>query len=540
MGSRKSLLFGLGLLIASSYCVANTVIDDFDDGNSKSKIQKYWYFYTDYDNNGESAIYGEQQKPTFVGGYEGKDGTSGAVMEFTLGDTAGMTDGCKPYVAMGLNFGEGSNASGRYAYDLTGADSISFYVKGDKAFTARLYMELTTVKNYDDFFYSISVTTSWQHVSIAMKKDSKKGFKQMGWDEDQLVDFDLDKVAKMNFRVRWDENKEDLTEGILFIDSIVMHGNAKFPKQGTINPEDIGSFPSKGLLNNFDEGKKKNTLGYSWYGYADTTFPDGTSKFTSGFDYETNQLEVDETGGYDNTEGIALSVTLGDMIENTSDPQNPIAPYVGLGTTLGNASEGYFDASSGSGVYLNYKSDIDVEMELMDNTTRPDGVAFHVVLPSTQGEWKQIKASFSAFILPDWVNVADLTDEEANLDKSALSQLQFKITGDANTDANFAIDNIYFDGVTIVGVLPLNKKLAANGVSYIQTRDLIKINFNNTIGNAKISMINPLGKVVCFKNINNLSRSCSIPLLNSTSGVYVLRIVGSNGLTEVAPIHIVK
>ncbi len=540
MGLKRSLLFGLGVvIIASSYCFANTVIDDFDDGNNKSKIQKYWYFYTDYDNNGTSSIYGVQDKPQFEGGYDGKDGTYGAVMEFTLGDTAGMKDGCKPYVAMGLNFAEGSNASGRYPYDLTGADSISFYIKGDKAFTARLYMELTTVKNWDDFFHSIDVTTSWQHVSIPMKKDAKKGFKQNGWDEDLDLDFDLTKVAKMNFRVRWEENPE-LTEGTLFIDSVVMVGDAKFPKEGTIKTEDVGTFPSKGLLNNFDGGKKKNTLGFSWYAYDDGTLDGGSSVFTSGYDEETKQLLVDATGGYDNTEGIALSVTLGDMIPNESDPKNPIAPFCGIGTTLGDATNGYFDASSGTGVYLNYKSDIDVDMELVDSTTRNDGIAFHVVLPSTGGEWKQAKALFSAFILPDWVNVDDLTDEQATLNKKVLSKLQFKISGDAKTDANFAIDNIYFDGVSIVGVLPLHKKLAAKGINYIQTSDVIRINFSNTIGNAKVSMINPLGKVVYFKNINNLSRSCSIPLFNNTSGVYVLKIAGNNGLIEVAPINIVK
>ncbi len=538
MGSIRSLLFGIGVIIASSYCVANTVIDDFDDGNNKSKIQKYWYFYTDVDNNGQSTIFGEQNKPEFFGEYDGKDGTYGAAMEFTLGDTAGMTDGCKPYIAMGLNFAEGTSASARYAYDLTGADSITFWVKGDKAFTARLYMELTTVKNWDDFFYSIDVTTSWQYVSIPMKKDSKKGFKQNGWDEDAVVAFDLTKIAKMNFRVRWDENP-DLTDGTLYIDSIVMVGNAKFPKMGTINPTDVGSFPSDGLLNDFADGKKKNTLGFSWFSYMDGS-DGGTSEFTSGYDSETDQLEVDETGGYDGTEGLAVSVTLGDMIENEADPKNPIAPFCGIGTILGDAKNGYFDASSGSGVYLNYKSDIDVEMELVDSTARDPGIAFHVVLPSTQGEWKQVKASFSAFILQDWVNVADLSDEQAALNKEVLSKLQFKITGDASIDGNFSIDNIYFDGVPIVGVLPLNRKLASKGISYVQNHDAIRINFNNKIGNAKVSMINPLGKVVFFKNINNVSRSCAIPLLNNASGVYVLRIVGSDGLTEVAPIHIVK
>ncbi len=537
MGSRRSFLLGLGVIIASSYCVADTVIDDFDDGNSKSKIQKYWYFYTDVDNNGQSTIYGTQSKPEFVGEYDGKDGTYGAVMEFTLGDTAGMTDGCKPYVAMGLNFAEGTSASGRYPYDLTGADSISFYVKGDKAFTARLYMELTNVTNWDDFFYSINVTTSWQRVSIAMKKDNKKGFKQNGW-EDEYADFDLTKVAKMNFRVRWDENP-DLKSGELYIDSVVMHGNAKFPKIGAIKPEPVGNFPSKGLLNDFTDGKKKNTLGFSWFAYDDGTL-DGGSVFTSGYDDETDQIIVDETGGYDNTEGIALSVTLGDLIPNSSDPKNPIAPFCGIGTTLGDASKGFFDAGGGSGVYLNYKSDIDVDMELVDSTTRSDGIAFYVVLPSTGGEWMQVKATFSTFVLPDWVSAGDLTDEQAKLNTKVLSKLQFKISGDPNTDANFAVDNIYFDGVPIVGVLPLNKRLANKGINYVQTRDAVKISLSNSIGNAKVSLVNPIGKVVYFKNVNGLSRSCSIPLFNHASGVYVLRIAGSNGMTEVTPINIVK
>lgn len=541
MGSRwsgKCLILGLGVLIASTYCLANTVIDDFDDGNSKSKIQKYWYFYTDVDNDGTSTIYGVAKNPEFAGEYDGKDGTYGAAMEFNLGDTSGMSSGCKPYVAMGLNFAEGTSTNGRYPYDLTGADSISFYVKGDKAFTARLYMELTTVKNWDDYFYAIDVTTSWQHVTIAMKKDSKKGFKQNGWD-DEYVAFDLTQIAKMNFRVRWDENP-DLEDGTLYIDSIVMHGNAKFPKQGTINPEDVGSLPSSEcLLNNFADGKKKNTLGFSWFTYTDNTI-EGTSVFTAGYDDDTKNLELDATGGYDNTEGISISVKLGDMIPNSSDPKNPIAPFVGIGTTLGDETNGFFNAGGGTGIYLNYKSDIEVELELVDTTSRTDGMAFHVVLPTTQGEWKQINAPFSAFVLPDWVNKADLTTAQAELNETCLSKLQIKISGDAKADGNFSLDNIYFDGVSIVSVLPLNQKIYSNGISFVRNRDAIKINFNNLAGSASVSLLNPMGKIVNLQKLNNRFSSCSIPLSGKASGVYILKIAGSSGLIQTRSIHIVK
>jgi hypothetical protein len=59
------------------------------------------------------------------------------------------------------------------------------------------------------------------------------------------------------------------------------------------------------------------------------------------------------------------------------------------------------------------------------------------------------------------------------------------------------------------------------------------------LGNATLSLVDPMGKVVALEKINPNSRACSISLLNKASGVYFLKVASSN-FVETAKIYIAK
>ena len=127
LGESKALIAGIGLLFAVGSAFSDVVFDDFDDGDSRNALGTYWYFYTDYANDGKSTIGGINDEPTFLGEYEGgKEGSYCARMDFELckHDEDVMGQYNLPNLNLGVKFNKDETA-----FDLTGAESISLISK---------------------------------------------------------------------------------------------------------------------------------------------------------------------------------------------------------------------------------------------------------------------------------------------------------------------------------------------------------------------------------------------------------------------------
>lgn len=529
--SKKALIAGLGLLFAVGSVFSDFVLDDFDDGDSRNFLSTYWYFYTDYANDGASTIGGINDEPTFLGEYDGgKEGSYCALMDFELctHDADVMGEYNLPNVNLGVNFN-----SDETAFDLTGAEAISFDIKADQDMVVRFLVQMDkSVKVEDnDYHRLIDVTETWQTVTVLLEKDPVAGLKQeTGWGK--TAAFDITKLTKLAWRVGMKDNEElEGKSGKLYIDNITIVGdniNIKLPGEiDSIVP--IGSFTGKGLLSDFEDEDNpfSNKLGYYWY-----TYTDQSSVFTTGI--EDGDFVLGD--GADDSKGISVDVKLGYNYydENSEDS---VAPYLGFGTNLRNdnkSSNPYYDAEAdgATGIYLEYKSDIPVNLELLDNNNRGGGVVYYVILPSSKGEWQGAVILFKDFVLPDWAS-------GTALDETKLGKIQFKITGKPETMGSFAVDNLYLMDATLTSVKPLKSKISANGIMINHNRNAINVNFNRSLGNATLSLVDPMGKIVAFEKTNPNSRTCSISLLNRASGVYFLKVASSN-FVETAKIYIAK
>ena len=528
--SKKALIAGIGLLFAVGSAFSDVVFDDFDDGDSRNALGTYWYFYTDYANDGKSTIGGINDEPTFLGEYEGgKEGSYCARMDFELckHDEDVMGQYNLPNVNLGVNFNKDETA-----FDLTGAEAISFDIKASKDMVVRFLVQMDkTVKVEDnDYHRLIDVTETWQTVTVLLEKDPVAGLQQeKGWGK--TADFDISKLTKLAWRIGVKDNEElEGKSGILYIDNIIIVGNPNIKIHGEVDSiVPIGSFTGDGLLSDFEDEDNPfaNNLGYYWY-----TYTDESSVFTTGVD--NGDLVLGD--GADGSKGIAVDIKLGYKYYDES-ADDSVPPYLGFGTNLrsdSKASNPYYDAEAdgATGIYLEYKSDIPVNLELLDNKNRGGGVDYYVVLPSSKGKWQGAVILFKDFVLPDWAS-------GTALDKTKLGKIQFKITGKPETMGSFAIDNLYLMNATLTSVKPLKSKISANGVVINHNRNTINVNFNRSLGNATLSLVDPMGKVVALEKINPNSRACSISLLNKASGVYFLKVASSN-FVETEKIYIAK
>lgn len=520
--SKKLSATCLGLLMTASFVSSDFILDDFNDGNGESALQSYWYFYTDAGNKGTSTVENVAINPPFVGFYEGKDGTFGVQLNFKLGDSTGMEDGVKPYVAFETEFIQGGTI------DFTGVEKIRFDVKGSASVKKIQFCVPTSdVADYNYFQKVVDVSEVWTTQEILFKKDLTLGLRQEPWGTP--ASFNPANIQKFLLKVRKNENTS-LTTGTLWIDNIVLVGNAKELKRyGQIDTVSPGKFTGGALLSNFDDELPAtlNSLGYYWYSYTDESIQ-GTSAITRGI--TDGFLMADQTGGIS---GGALSVSfvLGNKIVDNAG--NTILPFVGVGTELGTASKPYNAFKAGaSGIYVDYKSDglfIDVEVE--DYNPRPNGVVWFSKLPPTNNAWKGATINFSQLTLTSWAKDID------PIDKMNLLKINFKISDEAIKEGSFSIDNVYLVGAT--GVISPLRNFATKGITASQNNRILTISFDSPeyMSGTTLSLFNSLGKVVTSSTIAAGQRSCSIPLHNAT-GMYVLRVMSKKGTVRTAPLHI--
>jgi hypothetical protein len=523
--STKIFAACFGMLFTATIASSDFIIDNFDDGNGESELNSYWYFYTDAGDGGTSTVNGQSEDITFDGPYEvGKDGTNGVKMEFALGDSFNVD--VKPYAVFETEFVKGG------VIDFSGVEAVQFDVKSSVAAGMSLKFVVNTkaVTDYNHYCYVVkNITTEWKTVKVLFTKDPDLGLAQeKGWGK--AVKFDSTQIQRFGFSVRKNENPT-LKSGTLYIDNIVLIGNPKIKKFDEITPVAVGSYTGKGLVSKFgdEENPTETYLGTYWYLYQDA----GTSHFTKGVDAD-NALTVDKTGGQSGP-GLAMTYELGAKVD---DNGTMIDPYVGVGVNLK-----AFDAAKAgaTGIYIEYKSTpskagLFVDMEVEDSKTREAGVAWHVKLPSTGTEWKGAKVPFDSLKVPKWAT------SPAALDLTTLKKVNFKISDAAIKEGTFSIDKLFFMNASISGVLPHSSKFVNNNITIKQIGNVINFSFNgkSALDVTTVSLINTMGKVLTEKHVSKEMNTCTLPLGNNASGVYLLKISSVNGAVETLPVHVAR
>ncbi|HEX2958866.1 MAG TPA: T9SS type A sorting domain-containing protein [Chitinispirillaceae bacterium] len=541
--SRSVVAAGVSLLMAVSFGFADFLLDDFNDMDNKNEIGSYWYFYNDNDPGGTSVVNNDPFEDAGVN----EDGV--AYMDFTLGDSVpknGYPDSedgymLYPFVGIGFNF----IGNGKTPYDLTGATAISFDIWADKKMDVKFILETEDVKNDNKLrcvLQDVGTTREKRTVLLEIDKTLKNALSQEAdWGTPHLKTYDPTKNLKVAFQVRGNENPTLINKsGKLFIDNFNIVGSPKIRRWGELDTVSLGTYKSDlGLLSDFSsETPTINNLKGEWFIYndADNT---GTSKFTKGYDPEDDKkFIVDETGGANGTVGVSMAFELGPKLVTSAG--DSIVPYVGVGCNIVKGGKRGYDAKTdgATGLYLEYKSTIYVNVEVEDSINRGSGVVYYAALPPTGTNWAGVKIPFDSLKLPQWY-----TDAAPRLTTTGLRKIQFKLSDGAIKEGIFAIDNIYFMGAKFSsGIIARSHKLIKNNIDINQSGNVINVRFNgkSALEAGSVSLLNTMGKVVASKSINKEVNTCTLPLGNNASGVYLLRVTSENGLVETLPVHLFR
>jgi hypothetical protein len=533
--SRSVVAAGVSLLVAVSFGFADFLIDDFNDKDNKNEIGTYWYFYNDNTPGGTSTVTNDPFESSGVNA----DGV--AEMDYTFGDSVVKTDyTLYPFVGMGFNF----IGDGKTPYDLTGATAISFDIWADKATKVKFLLETSDCTNDDKLHSIISVGTTKTKATVLLELDKTLtgALRQEGWGTPKMTKYDPTKNLKVAFQLRGNENTTFVkgTKGKLFVDNFTIVGSPKIRKWSELDTVALGTYKSDlGLLSDFSsETPTINNLKGEWFIYNDKD-NGGTSKFTLGADPDDDRkFLVNATGGAGGTPGVSMAFELGPKLVTSAG--DSITPYVGVGCNIMKGGKTGYDAKTGgaSGLYLEYKSSIYVNVEVEDSINRGSGVVYYAVLPPTGTKWAGAKIPFDSLKLPQWVNTI-----MPKLTLTGLRKIQFKLTeGDATKkEGTFAIDNIYFMGAKFSNsIIARSHKLINNNIDINQIGNVINVRFNgkSALEGGSVSLLNTMGKVVAAKSINKDANTCSLPLGNNASGVYLLRVTSENGMVETLPVHL--
>jgi len=92
----------------------------------------------------------------------------------------------------------------------------------------------------------------------------------------------------------------------------------------------------------------------------------------------------------------------------------------------------------------------------------------------------------------------------------------------------------------LVNVKQRTRDLAAKGIKVVQRNNHLNIQLDNRLGDSRISLVNPAGKIILSRTVSSSAKNCSLPLSNNASGVYLLKISSANGSVETLPLHVIR
>jgi uncharacterized repeat protein (TIGR02543 family) len=203
--------------------ISTALVDDCENDTSINKLGYSWYMYDDSKDGGNSTLsngtlyIGKSGgryilAPTAGAGYLG----AGYVFPYTLGPQY-CTAGPFNYAGIGTWLCD-SNST----VDLSGAKSVSFYIK---SYNATVVDFLVLTKEVTDFAYYhqlVSTTTSWTKVTVLLSTGVLGGLTQPTWTT-RPVALNLKSVQKLEWQMHSDNVGANKT-GTIVLDNIWIVG----------------------------------------------------------------------------------------------------------------------------------------------------------------------------------------------------------------------------------------------------------------------------------------------------------------------------
>ena len=194
------------------YSGESTLIDDFEDGKSLSKLGDYWYIYTDKNNGGRSTVANE---PEGASGYKvlvNEDGEKFVkIINYVL-DKGTNTN--QPFVAIGVkNKRDLSGCTGGFRYDYKGVKH-NFNVK------------LSKVTDDAHYFKEVASSSDWKTISVAqsdLKQPTEWGTPKPHFDASLITEF------------AWEvKGGVSATTGDLSVDNFTCLGTFSIPSSSSV------------------------------------------------------------------------------------------------------------------------------------------------------------------------------------------------------------------------------------------------------------------------------------------------------------------
>ena len=184
------------------------LVDDFEDGDNKNKLDNYWYTYNDNDNDGASIITTPlNDEGDIIPATVNNGSTKALLVSYTLDRGDYEYD---PYVGWGVQV-DPDSANGRFG-------GITYWYKGG---AHEVHIEVTDVKDYDVHLAKVAASRTWKQAVIRFK-DLVQG----GWGKE--VAFDAKNIRAISFQAKGNKNKT--ISDSLFIDNLYLQDTSEVEK----------------------------------------------------------------------------------------------------------------------------------------------------------------------------------------------------------------------------------------------------------------------------------------------------------------------
>ncbi|GBU24092.1 hypothetical protein R83H12_00718 [Fibrobacteria bacterium R8-3-H12] len=187
-----------------------TIIDDFEDGRSLSKLGGWWYIYTDKDNGGLSTVDNEREGTSGYKVLVNDGGWYAKIISYALDKGTNIY---QPFVALGVkNKIDLSGCTSGFKYDYKGAKH-NFIVK------------LSKVTDEAHYFKEVALSGDWNTVSVAqsdLKQPTDWGVPRPPFDASLITEF------------AWEvKGGVSATKGDLSIDNFACLGTFSLPSSSS-------------------------------------------------------------------------------------------------------------------------------------------------------------------------------------------------------------------------------------------------------------------------------------------------------------------
>ena len=184
------------------------LVDDFEDGDNKNKLDNYWYTYNDYGNGGASIITTPLNADGDITPATVNNGSTKALLvSYTLdrGDYE-----YEPYVGWGVQV-DPDSTNNRFG-------GITYWYKGG---AHEVHIEVTDVEDYDVHLAKVAASRTWKQAVIRFK-DLVQG----GWGKEVI--FNAKNIRAISFQAKGNKNKA--ISDSLFIDNLYLQDTSEVEK----------------------------------------------------------------------------------------------------------------------------------------------------------------------------------------------------------------------------------------------------------------------------------------------------------------------